>query len=152
MQTDNNKKDYKTVLENDGVLAQPTSGCSMLPMLRQNRDTVIIGKITSPLKNNDVVFYQRKTGEYVLHRIVKIENNGYVIRGDNCYYNECDITDDNILGILNGFYRDEKYIDCKTSTGYKFYVFAVRSTYYLRLILMKLRIFLSKIKKKITKK
>ncbi len=151
MNTENNYTDYKTILQKDGVLAQPTRGCSMLPLLRQNRDTVVIKPVTEPLKVNDVVFYKRDNSEYVLHRIVKITPNGYIIRGDNCYYDETDIKDDNILGILSGYYRDEEYIDCNNSKQYKNYVFRRRSSYPFRLTAYKLRTLLSKIKRKIIK-
>ena len=120
--------DYKTVLEQDGILAQLPLGTSMLPMLKQKRDTVIIEKIKRKPKVNDVVLYQRKNKDYVLHRIIKIKNDSYVIRGDNCFYNEYDITEKDILGILSGFYKDEKYIDCSKNIFYKFYVFVWKYT------------------------
>ena len=138
--------DFKTVLEKDGVLAQLPLGTSMLPMLKQKRDTVVIEKLTKKPKVNDVVLYQRKNKDYVLHRIIKIKNDSYVIRGDNCFYNEYDITDNDIIGILSGFYKDEKYVDCSKSIFYKFYVFIWRSSYYLRFFFRKTHIYLAKIK------
>ena len=118
----------------------------MLPMLKQKRDTVVIEKLTRKPKVNDVVLYQRKDKKYVLHRIIKIKGNSYVIRGDNCFYNEYDITDNDILGILCGFYKGEKYVDCSKNAFYKMYVFIWKSTYYLRFFLRKMHILLAKIK------
>ncbi len=143
--------DYRAILEKDGVLAQLPVGFSMYPMLRQNYDTVIIEKIKEKPKENDVVFYHRDDGKYVLHRIIKVKNDGYVIRGDNCFFNEYDITDKHIIGILKGFYRGEKYVDCKLNKRYKAYVFFNRSTYFLRYLLHSVRLLLSKIKHKIIK-
>lgn len=143
--------DYRAILEKDGVLAQLPVGFSMYPMLRQNYDTVIIERIKEKPQENDVVFYHRDDGKYVLHRVIKVKKDGYVIRGDNCYFNEYDITDKHIIGILKGFYRGEKYVDCKSNKKYKAYVFFNRYTYYLRYLLHSVRLFLSKIKHKIIK-
>lgn len=151
MKAKENLTDYKSILEKDGVLAQHPVGFSMYPMLRQNYDTVIIKKIDKKPCQNDVVFYQKDDGKYVLHRVIKVKKNGYVIRGDNCFFNEYDVKDRHILGILEGFYRGEKYIDCNKNVGYKFYVFFYRRTYYIRYAWRSVLRFLSKIKRKIFK-
>ncbi|MBR5314842.1 MAG: S24/S26 family peptidase [Clostridia bacterium] len=143
--------DYREILEKDGVLAQLPVGFSMYPMLRQKHDTVVIEKINEKPKENDVVFYQKDNGKYVLHRVIKVEKEGYIIRGDNCFFNEYDIKDRHILGILKGFYRGEKYVDCQTNKKYKIYVFFNRSSYYVRYFLHSVRSLLSKIKRKIIK-
>lgn len=143
--------DYRKLIEKDGVIAQLTVGMSMHPMLVQRRDTVIIKKITSPLKENDVVLYQKKSGKYILHRIIKVKGNEYIIRGDNCFFNEKGITDDTIIGVLEGFYKKDKYVDCNKSVGYKIYIQLNRRTYYIRKAIFKTRLFLSKIKHKLFK-
>ena len=99
----NTTTNYKELLEKDGTLVQFPIGYSMLPMLRQKRDTVVIKRINRKPKENDVVLYLRDDGKYVLHRIIKVKNDGYVIRGDNCYYHEYDITDKHIIGIVATF-------------------------------------------------
>ena len=142
---------YKDVLEKDGILAQLPVGFSMYPMLRQHVDTVVIERIKEKPKKNDVVFYLKDNGKYVLHRIIKIKNGEYIIRGDNCYYTEYDITDKHILGILTGFYRGDKYINCKSNKKYKLYVFFRTKSYPIRKGFVSVRSFLSKIKHKIFK-
>ena len=144
-------KSYKDILNEYGVLAQYPTGYSMYPMLRQNIDTVVIKKIKDKPKENDVVFYLRDNGKYVLHRIIKVKKDGYVIRGDNCFFNEYDIKDRHIIGILEGFYRNDKYIDCKTNKKYKAYVYFYRGTYYIRKFYSRFRSLLSKIKHNIIK-
>lgn len=99
-------------------------GKSMLPFLREGIDHVDIRPITRTPKKYDVVFYKRKNGQYVLHRLVSCHNECYVMRGDNQYKNEYGITKDMCIGVLQGFWRDagtskEKYISvCNLS--YKF--------------------------------
>ena len=46
-------------------------GRSMLPMIREGRDTVTLCAVDRPLKKYDIGFYRRRDGQYVLHRIVK---------------------------------------------------------------------------------
>ncbi len=130
-----------------------TSGGSMRPLLRENRDIAVIAKPAAPFRKNDVILYRRKgASKPILHRIIAIKDGKYVIRGDNTYKKERDITDKNILGVLVGVYRNGKYIDCEHSKGYKIYVFLMRACYPLRhLWFIFLRPLLSKIKRLILK-
>ena len=48
----NTTTNYKETLENDGVLVQFPTGYSMLPMLRQKKDTVVIKRINRKPKEN----------------------------------------------------------------------------------------------------
>ena len=75
----------------------------MFPMLRNKKDTVIIKPLTGKLKKYDITLY-RKRNLYVLHRIVKVTPGGYIICGDNFINLETDITDEQIIGKMEGFY------------------------------------------------
>lgn len=134
--------------ENEEV-AVLTSGISMEPMLRQHRDIVIIKRVNGRLKRNDVPLYRRAgCDRFILHRILKATNDGYVIRGDNLYRKEYDVKDGDIIGVLKAFYRDGKYYDCETSRKYKIYVFLMRTSYPFRYFWkFRLRPFLGKIKR-----
>lgn len=60
----------------------PVAGSSMVPFLH-NGDTVYLNLVDSPLKRGDVVLYTRPTGQYVLHRIVKVNSDGsFIMLGD----------------------------------------------------------------------
>lgn len=123
------------------------SGRSMYPMLRYETDKVLVEKATGPFTKYDVVLYPNNHGKYVLHRIIKIKNGEYIIRGDNNLFNEYGITDNEIIGILKGFYHGKKYIDCQKSKGYRLYVFVWSHTFALRYVWLKfLRPFGAKIK------
>lgn len=136
-------------LKNDEEVSSLTVGISMEPMLRQHRDIVIIKRVNGRLKRNDVPLYRRSgCDRFVLHRILKVTNDGYVIRGDNLYRKEYDVKDGDIIGVLKAFYRDGKYYDCEKSRKYKTYVFFMRVSYPLRYIWkFKLRPFLGKVKR-----
>lgn len=112
---------YADVINNYGQYVGATVGTSMRPMIRTGIDTVHLVKIERKLKKYDVVLFRRNSGKYVLHRIIKIKKNGdYVICGDNQWQKEYGITDDNMIGVLAGFYRKEKYIPVD-KFGYKLY-------------------------------
>lgn len=116
---------YKEALHVEGVLRErgvyicTTAGTSMYPMLRNRRDTVIIRPVTGRLQKYDIPLYRRGK-DYVLHRIVKVTPEGYVICGDNCMKKEYQVTDEQIIGVLRGFYRDDKEIDMD-GAGYRLY-------------------------------
>lgn len=97
------------IIASNGIFVSTTVGTSMYPMLRDRRDTVIVTPCQGRLKKYDVPLY-RRGGEYVMHRIIKVLPDSYVIRGDNCMLNEYGITDDDIIGVLSGFYRGKKQI------------------------------------------
>jgi len=105
----------KTTLEQElarrGRLIYVTKGVSMRPFIRSGEDLVeITAKGTDRFRKYDVVLY-RRGAEYVLHRIVKVREGDYVIRGDNCLETEYGIPDDRILGVLTGIVRQGKRLD-----------------------------------------
>ncbi len=85
------------------------SGTSMLPMLDGMNDTVTFAEKPERLKKYDVAFYQRNNGQLVLHRVVKLCGDGsYVFSGDNQYYYEPGIRDENILALMVAFTHGDK--------------------------------------------
>ena len=98
-----------------------TVGTSMYPMLRNRRDTVIIEPVNRKLKRYELPLYKRANGQYVLHRILQAKEEGYVIRGDNCWTKEYPVRQEQILGVVTGFYRDNTYISVKNPL-YRLYV------------------------------
>ena len=100
------------VLEQKGVYVSTTAGVSMYPLLRHRKDTIVIHSVEGRLKKYDIPLYKR--GEaYVLHRIVKVNPDNYVICGDNCLKREYGITDEQIIGVLSGIVRGEHTIDIR---------------------------------------
>jgi hypothetical protein len=70
----------------------------MRPLLHENRDLVVILKKDGRLRRYDVALYRRGT-TYVLHRVVGVRDEGYLIRGDNTYALER-VPEDAVLGVL----------------------------------------------------
>ena len=95
-------------------------GLSMWPMIRNGKDSVLIEPVEGRLRKYDIPLYKDRYDRYVLHRIIEVTDTGYVICGDGVFEKEYDITDENILGVMTGFYRKEKFVSCK-SKGYMLY-------------------------------
>lgn len=95
-------------------------GISMLPLVVAGRDSVVLEKVPEKLKKYDVVLYQRRSGMYVLHRIVGIKNGKYVMCGDNEYVREGGIGHDAIKAYMTMVIRKKKEVSVK-SFRYKLY-------------------------------
>lgn len=118
-------------LKKDGYVLTMSVGASMKPMLTQRREQLVIEKLETAPKNNDVVLFQRQSGKYVLHRVVRTKKDHYLIRGDNCCDNE-KVYPQQIIGILKGFYRGERYISCRESRKHRCYIAIWRLLYPVR--------------------
>lgn len=108
-------------LEQGGEVCFTPRGTSMLPMLRNGRDTVTLIQPDTPPKKYQLVFYQRDNGQYVLHRIVRVEKEGYVLRGDNQFVDETGIRREQILAVVEQFTRNGRTYS-KDSLRYMLYV------------------------------
>lgn len=134
----------------DGKVVSSVSGFSMYPLLKNQRDTVTVEKISRKIKKYDVPLYRRNE-KYILHRIIAVKDNGYIIRGDNCFFAETDIKDENILGIMTSFCRNG-HIHTTNEFGYKLYSRIWVFIYPLRYVLRRLRTFASSFKHAVIKR
>ena len=115
-----NKLTYEEILKRDGKYIFTPVGTSMLPLLRQRKDTVLVEDSFGIFKKNDVVLYKRESGEYILHRILKIENDSFTMCGDNQTDLEKGIRKEQILGVMAAFWRGEKMVKT-TNPLYRLY-------------------------------
>lgn len=118
-----NNSTYEQQLEQHGSLVYTNVGDSMLPLLRERRDLLIIEK-RSPgrMKKYDIVLYRRPSGKHILHRVLKVRKSDYVIAGDNRWEREFGVQDDWIFGVLTAVVRDGKKVELK-GWKYRLYVF-----------------------------
>ena len=136
-------------LDLHGVYASTTSGVSMQPLFKTHRDVVIIAKPTGELKKYDVALYRSPAGKYILHRVVKVLDDEYLIRGDNTYVIE-HISKDRIIGVLVEFNRKGKRQKC-TDKSYMAYSRFWNFIYPLRFVVYHIRRFLGKVWRKLKK-
>ncbi len=129
---------FEDLLDRDGYLVYTNVGYSMLPLLRQRRDIIEIRKKEpGRCRKYDVVLYKR--GEkYILHRILQVLPDGYLIAGDHNTFVETDVTDDMILGVMKRVIRDGKdiYVD---DPKYLFYVHLWCDFYPVRMAILRVK-------------
>jgi hypothetical protein len=143
-----NKTTYEEQLREHGSLIYTNVGNSMLPLLREKRDLLIIERRPEGrCKRYDVVLYRRPSGQYVLHRILKVRKDGYVLCGDNRRRREFGVPDEWIFGILTGVVRDGKQLKLD-SFRYRCYVHLWCDLFPIRAALIWLRSLRSKRKHK----
>lgn len=87
------------------------AGSSMTPFLGHQRDHIYFKKPDKPLRRGDMVFYQRATGQYVMHRIWKVKPEGYYIVGDAQTEIEGPVQRKQIFAIITKVQRKGKWIE-----------------------------------------
>lgn len=88
----------------------PISGNSMMPFLIHNRDTVFFRKPDRPLKVGDIVFHQRRNGQYIMHRICRIKKEGIYTVGDAQQVIEGPLQENQIFGLVTAVRRKGKTV------------------------------------------
>ena len=126
---------YEDYLDEYGTLTYSNVGTSMMPLLRQGKDLFIASpKGSERLKVGDVVLYRRPPDKYVLHRIVEVRPDDYVILGDNCLYKEYGIREEDIIAVMTGFVRNGREYGI-SDFRYRAYSFCILHTVGLRVLL-----------------
>ena len=122
----------------------PFRGISMLPMLRQEKDSAELSPLPEQLKPYDLPMYQRKDGKMVIHRIVAVKENYYVCMGDNTEQFE-KVFPEQMIGIVSAFWRGDKRIEV-TSPLYRLYCRLWRPTRPMRILYKRAKRLLRKMK------
>ena len=135
---------FEEALDRNGFIAYTNVGVSMMPLLREGRDVMVIQKREKQrLSKLDAVLFIRPNvegrGHYVLHRILKVLPEGYWIVGDNCVYGEY-VKEENVIGVLTSVMRDGKALDF-ASPGYRLYVRLWCAPWRFRFAVLRLRSF-----------
>lgn len=87
------------------------SGNSMSPFLVHGRDVILISLPKGKWKKGDMAFFRRKNGQYIMHRIYRVDKNGdcYFV-GDAQQAIEGPISAEQILGKITSVKRKGKWI------------------------------------------
>jgi len=124
-------KSFEDIIEDNGVLVYRNVGDSMLPLIKQGRDILVIEKISKPLKRLDIPLYKRPSGQYVLHRILKCKKDGYVMCGDNRYVKEYGVAEEQMIGVLTKIVRNGKEISVYSGKN-RFYAHLICDFFFIR--------------------
>lgn len=102
-------KTIEQVINEEGFIIREIKGNSMYPLLRNGKDVVRLIK-TDIINKGDVVLFLRKQDDYVLHRVIKCTDSGYIIKGDNCLEKEI-VSKEQIIAVMDGIYKSGRYYD-----------------------------------------
>ena len=96
---------YETLIAAAGSVIIEPRGISMLPFLKEGRDSVRLVSPTAAPRKYDIVLY-RVRDEYVLHRIIGFDGDNYIICGDNCRGWERGYGRGDIIAVVDEIYRN----------------------------------------------
>lgn len=111
-----------------GSVRLDVKGNSMMPLLRNERDAVLLRKADSICKY-DVVLFKKSDGKIALHRIVDIKDDTYTIIGDNQYRFDYEIRKEDLIAKAVEFIRGKHRISEKQIRSFGVFWYA---TYPLR--------------------
>ena len=132
-----NKSTFEQVLQEHGQLVYTNVGDSMWPLLHEGRDLMIIDKKPEGrMKKYDAILYKRPCGKYIMHRILKVRQDDYVLCGDNRWLREFGVKDEWILGVLTAVVRKGKRVSV-TSWKYRLYVHIWCDFYWIRAFILR---------------
>lgn len=100
--------EYEALLREGAELPLVISGGSMLPFLAPGRDSVLLKSPDRPLRRGDIVFYRRRNGMYVLHRLIRIRNGQCWMVGDAQTLIEGPLSEDCIFAYVTCVQRKGK--------------------------------------------
>ena len=105
---------YRELLPQVESLPLTVTGHSMSPFLVEGRDTVHLCKIDEPLKRGQIVLYKRENGQYILHRICKVNKDSFDMIGDAHDVIEHGIERNRIIAGVKSIERKGKLITPKS--------------------------------------
>ncbi len=99
------------MMEKGAALRTTARGFSMHPFIHDKDVLTITPLKNQPLSAGDVVaFTQPATDRLAIHRIIGRKNDGWIIKGDNCFEPDGIVPDENIIGRVSRVERGEKDI------------------------------------------
>ncbi len=143
--------DYREFLAREEKLVYTGRGSSMKPLIRPAKDLIVVERLRRPPKKYDVLLFQRDCGDYVLHRLLQIRKDGYVLCGDNQWFRECGIREDQVLGVLTAVIRGGREIRMD-SPGARLYAHLWCDGFWLRAAALRARGWIGKIRRRLRKK
>lgn len=97
----------KQTVENGKSARLTITGFSMYPLLRGGSDDIILSA-PQTIKKYDVVLFERENGDYIFHRVIKVEGNILTIAGDNETKKEFPVSKDKVIAKMTAFVRSGK--------------------------------------------
>lgn len=86
------------------------TGSSMSPFLLSHKDSICFKTPWRPLRRGDMVFYERRSGQFVMHRICKVRKEGLYIVGDAQWEIEGPVDPEQVFALITKAHRRGKWI------------------------------------------
>lgn len=99
------------IVEEGHEASMVIAGNSMSPFLIHQRDVICFRKPDGPLRVGDMVFYQRRSGRYVMHRICRVRPEGFYLVGDGQTEIEGPISRDQIFARIVKVRRKDRWLE-----------------------------------------
>lgn len=113
-------------------------GHSMFPLLRNDKDEIILGPfLKEELRQMDVVLFKYK-GKHLLHRILKREGNQLYIQGDGSFVGKEECTTDDVVGKVCAIVRNSNRITYVENWQWKLPSFIWKNTGIFRTFLLRI--------------
>ncbi len=105
----------REVLSDGGTFSITVRGNSMLPFLRDLRDQAVFAPLAGrKIKRGDIVFYQRASGQFVMHRVYRVDKSGVLtMLGDAQWTLETGIAPEQLRAYVIKVVRKGKEIGCE---------------------------------------
>lgn len=94
-------------LEKGGKANLTVTGSSMLPMLREHWDSVVLVPADRELIPGDIALYRNNFGNYILHRVIRVGEREYLFCGDNQAHTEA-VPKNKVLAIVSEYAKKGK--------------------------------------------
>ncbi|MGN0276019.1 MAG: S24/S26 family peptidase [Hominisplanchenecus sp.] len=101
----------RELTEQGKEVSMVVAGGSMSPFLVHQRDVICFRRPDGQPKRGDMVFYQRRNGQFVMHRIWRVEKDGYYLVGDAQTDIEGPIHRNQIFGQVIRVKRKDRWIE-----------------------------------------
>lgn len=101
----------KQLVEEGETVSMRIVGSSMSPFLIHDRDLITFKAPERELRKGDMVFFQRESGQYVMHRIYAVKPDGYYMVGDAQTEIEGPISQEQIFAVIIKVRRKGKWLE-----------------------------------------
>ena len=128
----------KEMVEEGHEVSMRVVGTSMEPFLIHNRDKVYFQKSDGVIKKGDIVFYQRESGAYVMHRVMKVKKQHYYMAGDHQTFLEGPIEKKQIFAKVVSVERNGIWLT-EEDQLWRFYAGWWRRLFWIRKVVNKLK-------------
>lgn len=86
------------------------NGSSMQPLIRKQRDYVIIEPLKRSPMRGDIVLFSDDKGRYVVHRVKRLSKEFVITQGDSCTTEDTPLRYDQIWGIVTKMERKNRVV------------------------------------------